>query len=70
VLFLEFDEKEHIPTTFYSPFPNPYYGTISKAAPPVSEGDIIAFPSLLLHESPVSPSDKQRTIMSFNIPLM
>ena len=69
VLFVEFDEKEHIPTTFYSPFPNPYYGTISKAAPPVSEGDIIAFPSLLLHESPVSPSDKERTIMSFNIPL-
>ena len=35
VLYVEFDEKEH-PTTFYSPFPDPYYGTINKN--PVSEG--------------------------------
>tara|TARA_B000000565_G_scaffold13410_1_gene9708 strand:+ start:690 stop:1271 length:582 start_codon:yes stop_codon:yes gene_type:complete len=69
VLYVEFDPKEHLPTTFYSPFPNPYYGTIHKAQPPVNEGEIIVFPSLLLHEAPVSPSDKQRTIMSFNIPL-
>ena len=69
VLYVEFDPKEHLPTTFYSPFPNPYYGTIHKAQPPVKEGEIIVFPSLLLHEAPVSPSDKRRTIMSFNIPL-
>ena len=69
VLYVEFDEKEHFPTTFYSPFPDPYYGTINKIAPPVSEGEILTFPSMLLHESPASLSDKQRTIMSFNIPL-
>ena len=69
VLYVEFDEKEHFPTTFYSPFPDPYYGTINKIAPPVSEGEILTFPSILLHESPASVSDKQRTIMSFNIPL-
>ena len=69
VLYVDFDVKEHRPTTFYSPFPNPYMGVIETVSPPVEEGNIIAFPSLLLHESPVSPSDKQRTIISFNIPL-
>ena len=69
VLYVEFDDKEHFPTTFYSPFPDPYFGTINKIAPPVSEGEILTFPSILLHESPASVSDKQRTIMSFNIPL-
>ena len=69
VLYVEFNPKEHFPTTFYSPFPDPYYGTINKIAPPVEEGEILTFPSVLLHEAPVSVSDKQRTIMSFNIPL-
>ena len=27
------------------------------------------FPAVLLHESPVSRSDKTRTVMSFNIPV-
>ena len=70
VLYVEFDENEHQATTFYSPFPNPYYGTIGKATPPVKEGNIIAFPSLLLHECPVTLSSTPRTIMSFNIPLL
>lgn len=69
VLYVEFDAKEHFPTTFYSPNPNPFYGTIDKIAPPVNEGEILTFPSVLLHESPVSKSNKQRTIMSFNIPM-
>lgn len=69
VLYVEFDPQEHFPTTFYSPHPNPYYGTIDKIAPPVNEGEILTFPSVLLHESPVSKSNKQRTIMSFNIPM-
>ena len=69
VLYVEFDSEVHFPTTFYSPNPNPFYGTIDKIAPPVNEGEILTFPSVLLHESPVSKSDKQRTIMSFNIPM-
>ena len=69
VLYVEFDSEEHFPTTFYSPNPNPFYGTIDKIAPPINEGEILTFPSVLLHESPVSKSDKQRTIMSFNIPM-
>lgn len=69
VLYVEFDSEEHFPTTFYSPNPNPFYGTIDKIAPPINEGEILTFPSVLLHESPVSKSNKQRTIMSFNIPM-
>ena len=67
VLYVEFDSEEHFPTTFYSPNPNPFYGTIDKIAPPINEGEILTFPSGLLHESPVSKSNRQRTIMSFNI---
>ena len=69
VLYVEFDENEHIPTTFYSPFPHPYYGIIGKQTPQVSEGNIITFPASLLHECPAQVSTKPRTIMSFNIPL-
>ena len=69
VLYVEFDSEEHFPTTFYSPNPNSFYGTIDKIAPPINEGEILTFPSVLLHESPVSKSNKQRTIMSFNIPM-
>ena len=69
VLYVEFDDKLHFPTTFYSPNPNPYFGTIDKIAPPVVEGDIVTFPSVLLHESPASQTETPRTIMSFNIPL-
>tara|TARA_B100001996_G_scaffold367393_1_gene338987 strand:+ start:80 stop:655 length:576 start_codon:yes stop_codon:yes gene_type:complete len=69
VLYLEFDETEHIPTTFYCPFPHPYYGIIGKQTPSISEGNIVAFPSTLLHECPAQSSTTQRTIMAFNIPL-
>ena len=69
VLYVEFDPQVHEPTAFYQPFPDPFFGEISKIQPQVQEGDIILFPAVLLHESPVSRSDKTRTIMSFNIPV-
>ena len=69
VLYVDFDVNEHKPTKFYSPFMNPYYGTIDVAVPSVEEGSILAFPSTLLHECPPCQSDKPRTVFSFNIPL-
>ena len=69
VLYVDFDVNEHKPTKFYSPFTNPYYGTVDVAVPPVEEGNIIAFPSTMLHECPPSQSKIPRTIMSFNIPM-
>ena len=69
VLYVDFDVNEHKPTKFYSPFMNPYYGTIDVAVPSVEEGSILAFPSTMLHECPPSQSKIPRTIMSFNIPM-
>ena len=69
VLYVEFDDKLHFPTTFYSPHPNPYFGNTDKVSPPVVEGDIVTFPSVLTHESPASQTETPRTIKSFNIPL-
>ena len=35
----------------------------------VDEGDILLFPSMLLHEAPNNTSKVKRTVMAFNIPL-
>ena len=35
--------------------------------PKVKEGDMILFPSSLLHEAPVNRTDTRRTIISYNI---
>ena len=69
VLYVDFDVNEHRPTKFYAPFTNPYLGVIETVSPPVEEGNIIAFPSTLLHECPPCDSNIPRTVFSFNIPL-
>lgn len=66
----------------YTFFTNVYYVELDKNAPPteiflpleknilvpdVKEGDILSFPSFLLHRSPVSKSKKIKTIISFNV---
>lgn len=71
VLYVEFDPLEHTSTLFYSPFPDPIFGNIKcTGLPDVKEGDIIFFPAMLGHEAPQHFSDKTRTIMSFNIPVV
>ena len=70
VLYVEFDPQEHMSTTFYSPFSDPFFGSIeSLNLTDVEEGDIILFPAMLGHECKVQQSDKPRKIMSFNIPI-
>lgn len=70
VLYVEFDPEEHMSTTFYSPFPDPFFGSIGNLnLTDVQEGDIILFPAMLGHECRVQQSDKPRKIMSFNIPI-
>jgi len=70
ILYVEFDPVEHTSTTFYPPFPDPFFGDIKSAVlPDIQEGDIIFFPAMLGHEAPPHYSDKIRTIMSFNIPV-
>jgi len=67
VCFIEYDKKSHKPTTFISPFGNYITGELERHEPDVEEGDIIFFPSNLLHYAPVNLSNKTRTIMSFNL---
>jgi len=70
VLYLEFDHREHYPTKLYCPYPDTFSGIIPSYMPSAQEGDIFVFPSILLHESPVSMSDKPKTIQAFNVPLI
>ncbi len=67
VCFIEYDKNLHKPTTFISPFANYITGELERYEPDVEEGDVIFFPSNLLHYAPVNLSDKIRTIMSFNL---
>ena len=68
-LYLEFDPNYHLGAKFYSPYVDPWTGFYSDATPQVEEGDILMFPSMLLHEAPNNQSEVRRTIMAFNIPL-
>ena len=67
VCFIEYDKNAHKPTTFISPFANYITGNLEKYEPDVEEGDIIFFPSNLLHYAPSNLSNEIRTIVSFNL---
>lgn len=67
VCFIEYDENEHNPPRFISPFKS-VYGNIMEYTPEnVVEGTMIFFPAMLLHYVLPTTSDKIRTIMSMNI---
>ena len=69
VLYAEFDPEVHWGTTMFRPYldPNDLSNSGSVTTPEVEEGNIIIFPSWLLHQ--VTPSDTQvpRTIVAFNL---
>lgn len=67
VLYVKFDPTCHEATKFYSPFNDPATGDLMEYQPFVKEGDLVIFPSYLLHEGPMNKSKKERTIVSFNI---
>lgn len=66
VLYAEFDNKEHQPTKFWAPFKNTVDAMDYRYDPQVQEGDILFFPSYLMHYAEPNNSKKQRTIFSFN----
>ena len=70
VLYAEFDSAEHEATRFIAPFNNFHTGSVLEYTPEVEEGDMIFFPSVLLHDAKPNSSDKQRTIFSFNCKLV
>ena len=67
IIYVEFDPKVHESTRFFSPFRQPWDCDVEVFQPEVKEGDMILFPSSLLHEAPVNRSDTRRTIISYNI---
>ena len=67
VLYVNFDSSVHEGTKFYSPFNDPVTGDLMEFQPIVKEGDMVVFPSFLLHEGPINRSNKERVIVSFNI---
>jgi hypothetical protein len=67
VFYVNFDPKVHKPTTFISPFPSYINGEVMDYTPDVYEGDVIFFPSFLMHMQEPNKSSVPRTIVSFNI---
>ena len=67
IIYVEFDPKVHQSTRFFSPFRQPWDCDIEVFQPEVKEGDMILFPSSLLHEAPVNRTNTRRTIISYNI---
>ena len=65
--FVSFDSEEHEPTRFYAPHLDYLTGHNMFYQPEAKEGDVIFFPSSLLHEAPRNNSTIPRLIISFNI---
>lgn len=66
VFYAEFDPEVHQSTSFLTPFPNEV-GVRPFKQINVIEGDLIIFPSNLVHMSIPHKSDRHRTIISFNL---
>ena len=67
VCYVEFDKEEHRGTRFISPFADFLTGTSLIGEAKVDEGDIIFFPSSLMHYTIPNKSNKERLILSFNL---
>ena len=67
VLFIEYDPTVHTPTVFIAPFNQFVTGMQLTYMPEVEEGDLILFPSFLLHYTQLNESHVQRTVASFNM---
>lgn len=67
ILYVKYNPKVHESTVFYSAFTEPLKGDLIQWQPEVGEGDLVIFPSYLLHEARPNMSDEERLIVSFNI---
>jgi len=67
ILYIKYNVDVHKPTRFLSPFNNFTSGSTTWFSPDVREGDLILFPSTILHESPTQTTDEERMILSFNL---
>lgn len=68
IIYYEYDEIEHEPTFFISPFNDPIRDVSLIYKPQnIKSGSIIVFPSFLNHFSNPNKSDKERVIVAFDI---
>jgi hypothetical protein len=65
VLYHEF-ANDHQATEFWAPYKNPLTTFDYVHTPEVEEGDLVIFPSTIIHYAVPNDSDQQRTIFSFN----
>ena len=66
VLYLDYDEKEHS-GTYFVPGQDNFNNRTEITSPTVQEGDIVIFPSNVLHFTVPNTSDKVRRVISFDI---
>ena len=67
VFYAQLDPNLHLPTEFMQPW-IPHTGNRDMDCPDnIVEGDLVIFPSNLMHMAPPHSSDKYRTIISFNL---
>ena len=66
-LYLNFVQGEHLPTRFYAPF-NDFASGVSLDYMDLNadEGDIVFFPSAILHEAPINLFETPREIIAMN----
>jgi hypothetical protein len=67
IIYVEFDPEVHQPTQFTSPFNDILSGELVHFIPPIKEGDMVIFPSIITHEALPNMSDIRRTIVSYNL---
>lgn len=67
VLYVNFDNNEHISTIMVQPWNNYLNGGTQMVDADGKEGEIIFFPSFILHFTPPNVSNKERTVISFDI---
>ena len=60
-------ESDHQPTSFFAPYIDFMEGDVIEYVPEVKEGDIVFFPSALMHQCKAVQSDSERVVFSFNI---
>ena len=66
IVYMKYD-KTHSSTVFLSPYISSITGDHMEFSPDVKEGDIVFFPSNILHYVNRNKSDKNRVICSFNL---
>lgn len=67
VCYVDYDQNEHTPTQFISPFNSFLTGNTLYYTPNVNEGSLIFFPSIINHYTLLNESEKERLILSFNL---